>query len=269
MRDMNSIVMYQHVVSRIWPSLIGVPLVLMLVILSGIYVFGAISGKFSYGRVVSYIVLLFHVTIAEHLSVFEFRVNKICASSWLQQLIVPASVMVLALLLSLTPLRSTLTHALLDQPPTYKSYLFLSRFTGQYDVVLSDIKSSWIVPTFGGKVVAAAHPLAFVPDQDVRRSDLDCFFNRETVFSERQKIIQKYKAKYLLLKKSDGVTCQELQQSFMLQGQVVFESDSFVLISLKHNPGKDVPPINGNNDQPSSERKYDQIPAQVAGGADG
>lgn len=245
MRDMDSRLMYQQVVSMIWPSLIGVPLVianmrsswrrplvLMLVILSGIYVFGAISGKYSYGRVVSFIVLLFHVTIAEHLSMFEYRIHEIHASSWLQPPIVPASVIVLALLLSFTPLRSTLVHAILEQPPTYKSYLFLSRFICQYDVVLSDIQTSWIIPTFGGKVVAALHPLAFVPDQDVRRSDLDRFFNRKAVLSERQQIIQKYEANYLLLRKSEGVNWQDLQQSFMPQGQVVFESDSFVLISL-------------------------------------
>lgn len=247
--------MYRQVVSNIWPSLIGVPLiiasmrtnwrrplVLMLVILSAIYVFGAISGKYSYGRVISYIVLLLHVTIAEHLAMFESKVHKIHPSRWFQRLIVPATVIVLALLLSLKPLRSTLAHALLKRPPTYKSYLFLSRFTCQYDVVLSEIKSSWIVPTLGGKVVAAHHPLAFVPDHDVRRSDLDRFFNGEAVFVERQQIIQKYKANYLLLRKSEGVSWQDLQQSFMPQGQVVFESDRFVLIALKPKLGKDAPP---------------------------
>jgi hypothetical protein len=248
-------VMYQQVVSRVWPSLIGVPLViasirsnwrrpsvLMLVILSGIYVFGAISGKYGCGRVVSFIVLLLHVTIAEHLSMFESKVYDIRASSWLYRLIVPASVVVFALLLSLTPLKKTLLHAFFKHPPTYTSYLFLPQFTCQYDVVLSDIKSSWIVPTFGGKVVAARHALAFVPDQDIRKSDIDLFFNEETVFAERQQIIQKYKANYLLLNKSEIVSWQGLQQSFVHQGQVVFESDKFVLISLKPKPGKDASP---------------------------
>jgi hypothetical protein len=251
MRDMDSGVMYQHVVSSIWPSLIGVPfviasirsnwrrpLVLMLAILSVIYIFGAISGKYSYGRVISFIVLLLHITIAEHLSILESKAKEIHASIRIKRLIVPASVMVLTLLLSLNPLKNTLSHAFLGQPPSYKSYLFLSRFTDQYDVVLSDIESSWIIPTFGGKVVASAHPLAFVPDQDIRRSDIERFFNRKMILSERQTIIQKYKAKYLLLRKSNGVSWQDLQQSFMLQGQVMFENDKFMLISLKPNPEK-------------------------------
>jgi hypothetical protein len=252
MRDSDSRVMYQHVMSSIWPSLIGVPLiiagmrsnwrrpvVLMLVILSGIYLFGAISGKYSCGRLISYIVLLFHVAIAEHLSMLESRVGEMHTSIRLQRLILPASVMVLTLLLSLKPLISTLGRSFFEQPPTYKSYLFLSRFTGQYDVVMSDIESSWIVPTFGGKVVAASNPVAFVPDIDVRSGDLNRFFKRDALLSERQQIIQKYGANYLLIKKSENVGWQDLQQSFMLQGKVVFESDSFVLISLKRDPGKD------------------------------
>jgi hypothetical protein len=144
----------------------------------------------------------------------------------------------------MAPLKSTLSRALPEQLPTYKPYLFLSRFTSQYDVVLSDIRSSWIVPTFGGKVVAVDpdHPLAFVPDQDIRKLDLDRFFNEEAAFGERQQIIQKYKANYLLLSKSELVNWQGLQQSFVPQGQVVFESDKFVLISLKPKPEEDALP---------------------------
>jgi hypothetical protein len=250
--DESNRIMYQQVVSRIWPSLLGVPLViasmrsnwrrpevLMLVILSGIYAFGAISGKYSYGRVISYIVLLLHVTIAENLSMLEYRRRN---ANRFQLLTVPVIIMVLLLFLSMRPLGGTLWRALPTRPSTYESYLFLPQFTRQYDVVLSDIESSWIVPAFGGKVVATALPLAFVPDQDVRRADLNRFFNGETLHEEREQIIQKYKANYLLLRKRDGGNWHNLQQSFMPQGQVMFKSDSFVLIWLKPNPGKGVPP---------------------------
>jgi hypothetical protein len=148
-------------------------------------------------------------------------------------MIIPAIVIIFTLILTWKPLERTLAGALHAHPPAYKNYLFLSRFAGQYDVVLSDIKSSWILPTFGGKVVAAIHPLAFVPDHDTRRSDLDSFFNRKTAFAERQRILQKYNTNYLLLKKSEKSIWRDLQQSFMTQGRVVFESDSFILISLK------------------------------------
>lgn len=247
--------MYHQVTTRIWPALIGVPLViatiksnrrhplvLMLVLLVGIYGYGAVSDRYSYGRVLSYIVLLLHIIMAEHVSMLESTLQEVHGSSGFRRLIVCATVTVMAVILSFKPLKITLWEALRERSPTYKNYLFLSRFTGQYEVVLGDIIASWMVPTFGGKIVAAAHPLAFVPDHDARRRDLDRFFNRATGLEERQQIIQKYKANYLLLRKSKG---QHLQRPFMPQGQIVFENESFVLISLKssreknpsHQPG--------------------------------
>lgn len=251
--DFSNRIMYEHVLSRIWPSLIGVPLIIasmksnwrrplvwMLAFLSGIYAFGTISGKYSYGRVISFIVLLLHIGIAEHLSMLESVIQKIRGSSWLQRLILPASVIVIAVLLSSIPLTITLARTLHEQPPPYKSYLFLSQFIRQYDVVLSDTDTSWMVPTFGGKIVAAKHPLAFVPDQDVRKADIDRFFDRETAKGERQKIMDKYRVKFLLLRRVGGPGWQELQQSFMSYGKLAYESDTFVLIMLSPDPGKDV-----------------------------
>jgi hypothetical protein len=141
--------------------------------------------------------------------------------------------MALTLFLSLTPLTKTLSLSLPKRLPNYQPYLFLSKFTGQYDVVLADIQSSWIVPTYGGKVVAALHPLAFVPDQDTRRSDLERFFGGEASLAEGQQIIEKYGASYLLLTRSEYLRWGDSRQSLAPQEQVVFESDRFVLISMK------------------------------------
>ncbi|MBN2355826.1 hypothetical protein JXO59_06920, partial [candidate division KSB1 bacterium] len=245
MRDLDSKVMYKNVVSKIWPSLIGIPLVIfgmrsnkfrplyvMLLIFTGIYIFGTISGKYSFGRVISYIVLLLHVSIAEHISALEIRVKRIHSDSWLKPFIFSLSVMVLIMLLSFKPLMRTVVYAIFKKQPIYTPYLFLSKFTGQYDVVLADIETSWIIPTFGGKVVAVGNPLAFIPDQGIRRLDLERFFNKETEHYERKQIIQKYHVDYLLINKMENLNWQELYQSFINQGRSVFESDNFLLLRL-------------------------------------
>lgn len=206
---------------------------LMLAGMSGIYAFGAFSGNYSFGRLISYIVLILHIAIAQHLAILENKINEIHVSIWLRRLMVPATVLVFSLLLSLTPLRETLSHILIERLPSCKPYLFLSRFTGQYDVVLSDIESSWLVPTFGGKVVAARHPLSFVPGHDARKSDVRCFFSKEASSRERRQILKKYRVDYLLLRKSVDLSWRDLQLSFLTEGSVVYESDNFVLISLK------------------------------------
>ncbi len=237
--------MYEHVLSSIWPSLIAVPLiiagikehrrqpvVLMLLILTSLYVFGLISERYAYGRAISCVVLLLHIVMAQHLVRLESRLDS-HASHRLRTLIVPVVVLGAAVLLARTPLTDVLARAAPEQTPTYKQYLFLSGLTNQYDVVLSDIRSSWLVPTFGGKIVAAIHPLAFVPDQHVRRSDVDRFFSREATFGDRRQIIQKYNVNYLLLNKLIDGGWRELQEAFTPRhGEVVFESESFVLLAL-------------------------------------
>ncbi|MDT7603274.1 MAG: hypothetical protein QOF61_1271 [Acidobacteriota bacterium] len=242
----SNIDVYRRVLGAIWPALVGVPLVftqirsrwcrpllIMLVVLSALYLYGDVSGKYSYGRVIAYVVLLLHVTIAERLAALEARVGALRPASALQRLIVPACVVIFTLCLSFEPLRDTFERARPDGQPDYKAYLFLSQYTGQYEVVLSDLQTSWMVPTFGGKIVAMLHAAAFVPDQGVRRSDVDHFFSAEATPEDRQRIIEKYGVRYLLLNKSSQANWQELQREFAPTGRLAFENDKFVLISLR------------------------------------
>ena len=238
--------MYQSVLERTWPNLIALPLIthkiktnwrhpilLMILVLSVIYLFGAITQNYSYGRVISFIVLLFQILVAEYLSSFEARLREKHPSNWLNQLAVPAVVTFLVVFLSFSPLKTTLDQAFLAPPSTVQPYQFLSEFTGQYDVVLSDIQISWYIPTFGGKVIAVDHPLAFVPDQDIRQSDLERFFDDEATLLEQQQIIEKYEADYLLLSKSNELNQQHLQELFVHDENIVYEDENFILISLK------------------------------------
>jgi len=237
--------MYHQVLSKIWPALLVIPLViptlkskwrrslvLMLMTLSGIYVFGAITDQYAFGRLISYIVLLLHIFLAEHISILEWKLHEIVGPRRLTPLVVPLGVILIAGLLSLKPLKFTLDKSVRDYPPTYKNYQFLSQFTGQYEVVLADIISSWMIPAFGGKIIAAEHAQAFIPDYDVRRSDVERFFNKGSTLSERQQVVQKYNATYLLLNK---LMKQHLMQTTMPHGRIVFENDNFILIFLGPN----------------------------------
>jgi len=237
--------MYQNVFGRIWPSLAAIPLLfldiksnkirplyLMLAILSGIYLFGALTQRYSYGRMISFIVLLLHILIAEHLASLEAWARDKHRSKGFIRLAVPVVVTSLALLLSFSPLKSTLERVFFPPPSTIQAYRFLSQYTGQYDVVLSDLQSSWIIPTFGGKVIAADHPLAFVPDHQDRQADLEHFFKPETTHPKRLQIARKYSADYLLLNKVNQPDWRNLLQSFSAEGVVVYDDDNFALISL-------------------------------------
>lgn len=237
--------MYFGVVSRIWPSLFALPVVVarvrsnwrhpwnsFLAIMLVIYAFGAISGKYAYGRVISFVVLMLHLAMAERLSKYESQITPL-GWTW-RRLAVPVGVVCCVLFLSLTPLLHALSRSFSVRPPTYADYQFLRRFLGQYDTVLTDVNSGWIVPTFGGKVVAvpSSHPLAYISDQNLRAADITRFFDADATFTERTQIIHKYKANYLLLNKVEIANWQDLRQMFAPPGEVLFETEKFVLVSL-------------------------------------
>jgi len=92
-------------------------------------------------------------------------------------------------------------------------YAFLSKFIPQYDAVLSDFTSNWVIPTFGGKVVAYDRPLAFVPDHQQRGRDINDFFSTKSDHDERVSVVRKYGCRHILISK-DNPASQEIVRSF-------------------------------------------------------
>lgn len=69
---------------------------------------------------------------------------------------------------------------------------------GPRDVVLSDLITSWPVPSFRGRIVAGLHYETFTPDQPQRESDLQAFFCATDDHS-REGVLRKYSVKWILL----------------------------------------------------------------------
>lgn len=69
---------------------------------------------------------------------------------------------------------------------------------GQDDVVLSNLGTSWLIPSVRGKIVAAMHYELFVPDQRQRWHDDVDFF---TTAGERQRqdVLRKYHVRWIVL----------------------------------------------------------------------
>jgi hypothetical protein len=208
------------------------PLVTLFALLSVVYVLGYLTQHWSYGRVVAGIVLVLHVALASAAAAVEARLvlgRFPRVSRWL----FTGMVLVLCVIFSYrTGLTPALQAAWPGQRPAFAAYTFLSEHTRQYDVVLADLRTSWFIPTFGGKVVAARHPLAFVPDQQARVADLEFFFGRETDDASRKEIAQRYGADYLLLNKRNIGYWSEIATFFLPTSRLVYEDDNFLLIAL-------------------------------------
>jgi hypothetical protein len=116
----------------------------------------------------------------------------------------------------------------------YGNLEFIARFLQPNDVVISDIHTSWMIPSFGGKVIAALHPLAFVSDHPVRTADLLQFFNDDATEIERARIQKKYQPKYLVINKLTQPNWKSMSAHYCSLGigAKVFENQQFELILL-------------------------------------
>jgi hypothetical protein len=212
------------------------PLGILFLLLAAAYLIGYFTQRWSYGRVVADIVLVLDIALAAALAELETRLSKgkyALRGPWLLTGAVLLSCLIFSYRTVLTP---ALENARPGQQPSYLDYEFLSRYTGQYDVVLSDLDTSWYIPTFGGKIVATKHPVAFIPDYQQRMTDLKTFFSDQSDAVSREQIAGRYHAKYLLLNKRKTPQWQEIAAPFLETGKMVFENDHFALVQLAAPP---------------------------------
>jgi len=211
------------------------PLSLMFLGLLAVYAYGGFSAQWSYGRVIPSMVLVAHMVLARAAADWEIksRISSFRTKVLLLLVFLFALSTCFLVYFNAFGLRSMMMKRWFPtQKETYAQYRFLSRFTGQYDVVLADMETSWPVPAFGGKIVAAWHPLAFVPDYFKRREDVGAFFAADASDSERQRILRAYRVNYVLINKKNK-DWQKLVSSLKDFGTAVHEDDDLVLIAVK------------------------------------
>ena len=249
----SNLVMYLNVWDRVWPNIILLPclflalrtrltvmIVLWFIALCLIYIYGKLSSNYSYGRIISYCILLLHVIAANGLTRFEFGLQK----TYINTIKIYHLLLIYALLaLSLNWLPSTVTRLLtignqisknksFVNQISYKNLVFIKNFINPDQLVLADIETSWLVPTFGGKVIAALHPQAFVPDTFDRQRDLNMFFSTDTNKEQRIEMIHKYRPQFLLLDLSKPTTSQ-IERDLHQFIEPINSNDQYLLLRLR------------------------------------
>lgn len=236
----ESRVLYEDVLRRIFPALAALPLLIlrfrrnwrdplgwMFLGLTAIYLFGWLSQNWGYGRVIGYIMLVLQFVLADR---FAELLNRWEVKPHFQFLLLGAlalAVLVLMLLPDSTyrGLQSDLTRRSAPSAP----YAFLGKYIGQYQVVMTDLATSWIVPTYGGKVIASMHPVYFVPNYIEREQDLERFFDSATSEAERRALLDKYSVDFILLRARPPQTPLD---RFAPLGRIIHTNDRFVLMQV-------------------------------------
>jgi len=240
--------MYVKFFSRTWPALLpGVPLViwrlktnfrdpLVLMFLSFliIYLYGHFFDKSAFGRVIAYFMLTMHLVIAAGAAGLEerFRLKKL--SPTMAQFVYVCLILFILLPLSFRDvLKVGLRNAVPGKDNTFDQYKILSQYVNRDDVALSDIYTSWFIPTFAGRVVASNNALAFVDDQLVRRNDVNRFFKENTLFNERLEILKKYHVDVLVFNKSQVKDWEPIAAPFRNVSDIELQNKKYEILRLR------------------------------------
>jgi hypothetical protein len=243
---LSNLTMYQDALLRIWPALLGVPLLVarlrtnrrdpLVWTFAGlvmVYLYGGLADAWSYGRVMPALVLMLHMALAGWLSDLEAKSQiPVVGYLGLGGLLAISSIGMLPGLARAVP--EQLLPASIRADPrletTAEQYQFLASEVSQYDTVLADLATAWPVPTYGGKVVANAAPQLFVDDNRQRQIDVVGFFSASATRQQRLGIIEHYEVEYLLVD-STSISTSTLDDLESL-GSVIAVEGNLVLIEL-------------------------------------
>lgn len=254
--DLSNGTMYYHFIERIWPFIILSPLIawamlqreqriVLFIFVSTIiiYLFGYYTHKYSYGRIISYTILMAQVccaVVATRAEDFLYKLHARALPAY------QALVILLLLTVSFNALSAATSRLLtaansvrLERPifnqVLYKDFVVLPSYIPTGSTVFANLEASWLLPSFGAKVIAAQHPLAFVRDATQRQQDLEIFFTEGTTATIRLEFLKKYDVDYLLIDKTldRGWQTIALQISEATRTSALFEDSRFVLLSAK------------------------------------
>jgi hypothetical protein len=246
--------MYDLVLPRILPALVALPVIiqrmrrdwrdplgLMLVGGAAVYGWGGLSGNLTYGRVISFVVLVLQIALGAWFADVELRLRGGSYEPWRAGVVYGGlAVLLLVGLVGVAPgLIRTMPRALLPNglqsdarlAKVSDTYGFLGACTGRADVILTDLGfNSLVTPTFGGKVVATGYPLPFVGDVDRRTEDVERFFAPLATSADRRALLARYRVAYLLVNRAE-LDSLRVQRDLMDRLSVVHDQANLVLLA--------------------------------------
>jgi hypothetical protein len=247
--------MYFHLPSRIWPFVALSPVIawilfqrrywtltIMFVGTILIYAFGYYSHTYSYGRIISYAIIIAQVSCAIALVKLE---NWLSEARPREMLLMQALLVLFFLVWSADWLYTSTSRLLtaansmrLGRPVfnqvSYTGYSFLFERLPAGSTVLANLDTSWRIPTFGAKTIAIDRATAFVPDVLIRKADVLRFFASDTLRADRIDILGRYRPKFVLLSKESDKAWETIQSELVpsLGRNVAVPNEQLILIEL-------------------------------------
>jgi hypothetical protein len=149
----------------------------------------------------------------------------------------------------------------------------LLRGIAAHDVVLSDMITSWPLPSSRGRIVAALHYEFFVPGQALRTANVNAFFAEGASDRDRLAIVRKYHVRWIVL--NNALLPRPIFEEILVREAIVERAGIFTLLDAKtwadhimsRSPGEKAHP-ESSLDRGGNRRRTDDDLADFAKDAD-
>jgi hypothetical protein len=192
-----------------------------------VYIYGGITGKYVYGRVLAFLILTSQLAVADWLS------KRAEATPSGRGMIYRRATLGLVAFCAVMTLPGIAICLPLWQD-SYSDLRFLSTYLSPADTVLADAETSLKEPSFGGRLVAfnPVHRLSFVPDIDSRNADRAQFLDAGVSDEIRQKILEKYRVRYVLINRREVADWPRVLQATEHFGTIRYWDGDMILVSI-------------------------------------
>lgn len=203
-----------------------------------VYLFGAITGFFGYGRTISFITLWIHLWLVSFLTkqVTNWAKKQIVVLLFLSALpFVYISVKSVYKAASTTNgdylarmIESNFIANASIPEITHRLFLF-KNCIDDGSIVMTDLVTSRYVAAFGAKAVASPYSEYWIEDNEERMNDINRFFN-STDSATQMQLLYKYKPHYLLLNPDEN-DIKRILPSSMIRDKII-SINGYILIPL-------------------------------------
>ena len=202
---------------------------LTIIFLTLVYITGYLFNFYGVSRVISGVMFFSHVLIAYTVTSFLAKSNLFKK----RYLLFVLSVFLLSISLNFIELGKVFMGIFKKKDiEYYNKFSFLKSEVTPNDIILSDSKSNWIIPSYNGKVIASRHPLYWIDDYKERRTDVTSFFSKESSDSLRLITIQNYRPDYILINFSNIEISSSTHRWLKSLGETVYEENNLELLKL-------------------------------------
>ncbi len=234
----DSLVLYSEVFTKYWPIAIIIIsfsnirnhvivrfLIFTSILLLLVYSIGYLFKIYGVSRVIANSMMLTQILLAYIL--FDDLKNNLK-----NRPIFIGSLFLLSLIINFYPLKKAANIFYNSDNSYYEQFHFLREFVNPYDVILSDSKSNWIIPSFNGKVIASNHPLYWVDDLAERRLAVEAFFKNSTNIADKRLILNIYNPDYILIDHSKNKLNDNYMNWMEQVGESVYQKETIQLFKV-------------------------------------